>query len=155
MKKLNLNKGATFLGLLLLLLLTYFRENFLLEINAALALEEYNRAYFYWLSDFFKGMTPENLSNWKWGLTIFFSLVMTFITIAALYFWFKSIRVLKILGLFYLVLFFVVCLLSLVGYLTNTFNELYFVLRKVLGVVQSPLPFFVFFTLFYSGAKKK
>ena len=100
-------------------------------------------------------MTPDILVKWKWGLTMLFSVIMTFVTILSLYFWFKSIRVLKILGLFYLVLFFIVCLLSWVGYLTNTFNELYFVLRKVLGIVQSPLPFFAFFTLFYWRAKNK
>lgn len=154
MKKLNLNKGATFLGLLLLLLLTYFRENFLLEINAALALEEYSRAYSYWLSDFFKSMTLESLSNWKWGLTIFFSLAMTFTTIVSLYFWFKSVQLLKIIGMFYLGLFTVVCLLALGGIITNSFNEIYFVLRKILGVVQSPLPFFAFFVLFYWSVKK-
>tara|TARA_B100000809_G_scaffold249578_1_gene281078 strand:- start:2077 stop:2541 length:465 start_codon:yes stop_codon:yes gene_type:complete len=153
MKALNLNKGVAFFGLLLLLLLTYFRENFLLEINANLALEEYNRAYSYWLSDFFTNMTPELLSKWKWGLTMFISMIMAFITMVSLYVWFKSNQVLKIIGLFYVGLFICVCLLALVGYLTNSFNDIYFILRKILGIVQSPLPFFTLFTLFYWSSK--
>ena len=153
MKKLNLSKGGTIFGLLLLLLLTYFRENFLLEINANLAMEVHDRAYSYWLSIFFKGMTPELLSQWKWGLTMVFSVTMTFITILSLYFWFKSVQMLRVIGLFYIMLFAIVCLLSLAGFLTNSFNTIYFILRKILGIVQSPLPFFAFFVLMYWSVK--
>lgn len=149
MKKLHLNKGLTFLGLLFLLLLTYFRENFLLEINANLAMETYNRAYFYWLSNFFREMRPELLLQWKWGLTIFFSVIITLVTTLSLHLWFKSTSFLKIVILFYIILLAVVCTLALFGFLTSSFNNVYFVLRKILGVVQSPLPFFAFFVLFY------
>lgn len=154
MKNHNLSKAGTFFCFLLLLLLTYFRENFLLEINASMALEEYNRSYSYWLSDFFENMTHELLIKWKWGLTMFFSVVMTFVTILSLYCWYKSIYLLKIVGLFYLVFLLIVCVLSLVGFVTNSFNDLYIVLRKILGLVQSPIPFFVFFVLFYWIEKK-
>ena len=153
MKILNLNKKFAFLGLLLLLLLTYFRENFLLEINASLASDVFHRSNSYWLSDFFKNMTNDFLVRWKWGLTVFFSLLMSIVTLLSLYVWFKSISVLKIVGIFYFCLLFVLCLFAIIGYLTHSFNDIYFVLRKIVGVVQSPLPFFAFFTLFYWNFK--
>jgi len=154
MKQLNLNKGATLLGLLLLLLLTYFRENFLLEINASLASDALDRSQSYWLSGFFKNMTQDILIKWKWGLTMFFSVIMTFVTLLSLYFWYQSVQLLKIVGLLYLILFALVFLIALIGYLTSSFDVIYFILRKILGIVQSPLPFFAFFALFYWNLKE-
>lgn len=153
MKNLSYNKTVTFLGLILLLVLTYFRENFLLEINANLAMEEFDRSYSYLMSDFFKKMSPEYLKKWKWGVTIVFTGLMTIVTVLSLYSWFKSFQLLRLLGWFYLVLFMIVILLAFIGFLTNSFDDIYFVLRKFLGVVQSPLPFFTFFALFYWSTK--
>jgi len=154
MRQLKLNKVVAFLGVFLLLLLTYFRQNFFLEINAILASEAFDRSNSYWLSDFFNNIPFANLLKLKWGLTMVFSIVMTAVTILSLHFWFKSIHFFKVVGLFYLVLFVVICLLALIGFLTNSFNDIYFALRKLLGLVQSPLPFFTFFTLFYRVLKK-
>jgi len=136
-------------GVILLLLLTYFRENILLEINANLALEEYNRAYSYWFADYFKGMSRDSLIKWKWTATIVFSFLMSAITICSLYIFFTSFNVLKRVLIIYLIIFIIGFLLAVIGYLTGSFNEVYFVLRKILGIVQSPLPFFAFFVLFY------
>jgi len=149
MRQLNLNKGVALLGLMLLLLLTYFRENFLLEINASLASKDFDRSNTYFLSDFFGNMSKDLLIKWKWGLTAVFSLLISLITILSLYCWFKSVKFFKLISLFYVTLFVIVCLLAFIGFLTSSFNEIYFVLRKIVGVVQSPLPFFAFFTLFY------
>lgn len=151
----NLSKGFAFIGLVFLLLLTYFRENFLLAINASMALEEYNRSYFYWFSDFFQKMDSERLIFWKWGLTIVFSLVMSMVTIGSLYVWFRSVKMMKISVIIYLVFFSLVCLLMFTGYLADNFNGVYFASRKILGIIQSPLPFFTFFTLFYWSFRYK
>ena len=154
MKQFNLNKVMTILGLFILLLLTYFRENLLLEINARLTSEVFDRSNSYWFLDFFKTIRNEELLKWKWGLTMLFSIVMSFVTIGSLYSWFKSLQLLKIVGIVYLILFSIVCILAIIGYSTNSFNDIYFVLRKILGIVQSPLPFFVLFALFYWDIKK-
>jgi hypothetical protein len=151
----NHNKKVAFIGLLLLLLLTYFRENLLLAINANLALADFDRSYSYWFSDFFKDMPKGFLMKWKWGLTVFISVLMTVVTAVSLFYWFRSKQILKIVGILYAFVYLVLCLLALVGYVTNSFNEIYFVLRKILGIVQSPIPFFAFFTLFYWSDKKK
>jgi len=155
MKKLNLNKVATFLGLLLLLFLTYFRENFLLEINASLALDAHNRAYSYWLADFFQLQTQENLIKWKWVITIFFSSLMSIITMISLRFWFESNKFVKMIGLIYLFTFIFIVLLGMLGFLLGSFNDIYFILRKILGFIQSPIPFFTFFVLIYWSYEKK
>lgn len=155
MKTLKINRKFAILGLLILLLCTYFRENFLLAINANLASFEFNRAYSYWCSDFFQKMDTCLLIKWKWGITIFFSLIMSAITILSLFVWFKSKEALKIILFSYVIFFFLVCFLSIIGFFTNTFNDLYFVLRKILGIVQSPFPFFIFFILFYWSNKNK
>lgn len=154
MRKQKANKIiVTFVGFVLLLLCTYFRENILLEINANLALAENNRSYKYWFSGLFKNMPTDMLVKFKWGVTLLFSIVMPIITIGTLYVWFKSIDVLRISGLFFLVLLIVVFIFAFGGYMFNSFGEVYFVLRKILGVVQSPLPFFALFTLFYWNFK--
>ena len=149
MKKWKPSKLLAFVGLILVLLCTYFRENFLLTINALLASKTYSSAYAYWLSDFCSTMPATQLMQWKWGLTIFFSIAIAGITLLSLYCWFKSYKLLKTAIWFYAVLFLGVGLLALVGVLTHSFDAIYFVLRKALGVVQSPLPLFVFFAFFY------
>ena len=144
MVSLQKNKGLTIGGLILLLLLTYFRENFLLEINAALANDVLNRAYSYWLADFFKTLSYSHLIKWKWGITILFSIIMSLITILSLYFWYKSKRLIKLVVYVYLASFLFVCVFGGLGFLFKRFDDVYFVLRKILGVIQSPIPFFVF-----------
>jgi len=146
---LNLNKTVTFFGVLILLLFTYFRENFLLEINASLASETFDRSSTYWLADYFQNMPQNLLLKWKWGLTIFFSLNMPLITIGSLYYWFKSKEVLKLSAGIFSVLFLIVGIVASFGFLMNSFNAIYFVLRIIIGLLQSPIPFFTLFVLFY------
>ena len=148
MKTINLNKVLTFIGLLLLLLFTYFRENFLLQINAFLAGKTHNRAYYYWLSDFFYNLSRADLTKWKWGLTFLFALLMSVVTIYSLHSWFKRMQFTRIISFFYIAAFSFVVLIAVIGFLSGSFNEIYFVLRKVLGIIQSPIPFFAFFALF-------
>jgi hypothetical protein len=150
MKNWKLNNFLAIFGGFLLLILTFFRENLLLTINALIKSEVYNRAYSYWFSEFFKKVPFEYLKIWKWGLTISFSILMTIITLASLYSWFKSKQHLKFLILLYFGVFIGLFLIGSISFLLNSFDTVYFVLRRVLGVVQSPIPFFGFFILFYS-----
>ena len=149
MRNWKINNGLTVLGVLSLLFLTYFRENFLLEINAALAHDVYNRAYFYWLSGFFQEKSIAELTEWKWGITLVFSLIMSIITIAALYAWHQSKELFKLTVLIYFIVFLFFVVIAICGMLFGEFSDIYFVLRKGLGVIQSPLPFFGFYVLFY------
>jgi hypothetical protein len=150
----KLNKWLTVLGVFLLLFLTFFRENILLAINALIAKEEYSKAYFYWFTEYFKGLPYEDLVVWKWIATIFFSVTMSIITVLALFSWFKSVRIVRFVGLIYLGTFFFLLLTGGLGFLLNKFDAVYFVLRKILGLVQSPIPFFSFFLLL-SYSKKE
>jgi hypothetical protein len=152
LKKFPLNRGYTYFGFVLLILCTYFRENILLEINALLAFKAGDRSYSYWFVSFFKSLPIKQLVYWKWGVTLFFSFIMSIITILSLYNWFKDLSSFKILTLIYLSSFGLLVIISGVAVLFNSFESVYFLLRKVLGIVQSPLPFFCFFLLLY---KKK
>lgn len=149
MSQLKLFKLFSALGASSLLFLTFFRENMLLAINALLGHQTYNRAYHYWFSDFFKALPFSELVKWKWGVTLFFTILMTIITIFSLYAWFNNKFVLKLLITVYGVAFILLLLIAGIGFLMNDFNDVYFILRLIIGIFQSPLPFFVFFVLFY------
>ena len=144
----NKYKITTIVGVVCILVLTFFRENFLLEINSLINNVTFHRASFYWFYSFFEGLDQPSLGRWKWGLTIFFSLVITFLTIGSLYTWFRSKELVQFISKLYFALFFFIVLLALLGFLFNSFTTVYPLLRKLLGIVQSPIPFFVFFLLF-------
>jgi hypothetical protein len=152
MKKVSfpLNKGFTILGFTAILLCTYFRENILLEINALIDLKGEDRSFSYWFINFFKSIPVTQLNYWKWGVTFFFSALIPIITIISLHSWFQDEAYRKILVLVYIICFSFLILIGVVGILFNCFDLIYFLLRKVLGVVQSPFPFFCFFLLFYN-----
>ena len=149
------NKVISMIGVVIILLLTYYRENLLLEINALLNNVQFTRSSSYWFYSFFEKMSISDLVLWKWGLTVFFSIMITVFTLASLYFWFGSIELLKFTSKLYIFLFSVVTVIALIGFLFNSFQSIYFLLRKILGVVQSPIPFFIFFLLNYQKENNK
>ena len=51
----------------------------------------------------------------------------------------------------YGIVFIILLLVAGVGELMADFNSVYFILRKLLGVIQSHIPYFAFFVLFYSS----
>ena len=154
MKKFNLLRVASLAGLILLFLLTFVRENLLLEINALLKGLQYDRSYNYLFANFFKTLPQDQLFQFKWGLTMGFSVVIPIITILALYGWFKSLQLSKLIVKLYGVIFIVVLLVAGIAYAFNSFDAIYLILRRILGVVQSPIPFFFFFVLFYKFNKE-
>ena len=132
-----------------LLMLTFFRENMLLAINALISHQQINRAYSYWFANFFKALPYTDLVKWKWGITAFFTLLMSAITIFSLHCWFKNQSMVRFLILLYGIVFMLLALLGGGAFLMGEFDAIYFVLRLIIGAFQSPLPFFVFFVLIY------
>jgi hypothetical protein len=149
MKILDLNKGYTVLGFIALLFCTYFRENILLEINALISVNKYDRSYSYWFVIFFKSIALERLVYWKWGVTLFFSVLMPIITILSLYSWFQNKAYRKILVIIYVICFCLLVIIAGIGFLFNCFDSIYFIIRRIIGIIQSPVPFFLFSLLFY------
>ncbi|MGB0882631.1 MAG: hypothetical protein ACPGSO_06725 [Vicingaceae bacterium] len=101
------------------------------------------------MSDFFREQPIDQLQYWKWGLTFFFSGLMSLVTLISIHIWFKVTEYLKISLVFYFVTFVFVFVLAIAGYFVGAFDMVYPLLRKILGIIQSPLPFFFFFVLFY------
>ena len=149
MKALYLNKGIAIILFLLLLLCTYYREVLLVDINFLIEgnhLEKNTESVF---NDF----SILELTKWKWIVSIFFTVSISLLTIFILHIWFKDIDYTKFIVKIYFFVAIVVFLVSLSAYLLNSFIHIYPYMRRVLGIIHSPIPFFVFFLL--NLAKKK
>jgi len=129
--------------------LTLIRENLFLEINAILSGENVNRANFYLFYDYFASFSIQKLSLLKWVLSIAFIVVMIATSYGALHFWYEKKQYNKITGWFYLVTIAVLLLLVVVTKVTGVFDDAYVILRKVLGFLQSPLPLFILFSMYF------
>jgi hypothetical protein len=153
MKKNLKGKTVCVLGFFLVLFLTYVRENIALEINASLNHESYSRAYSYMFSDYFNSLPDKELRLWKWVVSISFTAIMSIVTIFSLHHWFSNKEFTRFIIIVYVIAFCVLTLIFMIGYLTNSFDNVHAILRRVTGVVHSPIPFFVFFTLFFFKKK--
>jgi hypothetical protein len=149
------NKWTSIFSILLLLFCTYFRENLLLEINAYIKDLEYSRAYSFWFSSYFSDLSKAKLYQLKWITTIFFSVLMSLLTIFSLHSWFLNKQFTQLLIFIYTILAGVILIISIIAFIVGEFSDVYFVLRKALGIVQSPIPCFAFFALFYYTKKSK
>lgn len=150
MKSLNQNKIISILGFIALLLLVFFRENLLLEINALLEGKENDRSYTFWFFDFFKDFSDNKLAQWKWLISLSFTFSIAALTILSLHYWFKNISFIKLVLALYLITACLITIVSLIAYSINSFNEIYPLLRRVFGIIHSPIPFFIFFLLYLS-----
>jgi hypothetical protein len=152
MGKLSLNKGLAIAGFLLLLLCAYFREVLLLDINALIAAKgmvtNNNESLF---NDF---LIPE-LTKWKWIVSIFFTVTISLLTIFSLYNWFKDLDYTKFIISLYIVASGIIVLVSLIAFLMNSFNAVSPFLRRIFGVIHSPIPLFIFFLLYLAKKKDK
>jgi len=133
---------------LLILILTLLRENLFLEINAIIDGNSYNQAYFYFLNENISRLTLAQLVKLKWSLTIAFILVISTLTVLIIQLWFKNKKFNKISFIFYLTFYGLTGLITILLWFTGTFDSFYFVIRKMIGFLQSPLPLFVLFTMF-------
>ena len=139
--------GALVLGIIILVL-TLLRENIFLEINAVMNGHSYNNAYFYFFDDSIVGLSMSQLALLKWGLTILFILIISGFTVVIIQLWFKNKMYNRLTILIYAVVFGVVGFVTFVLWLMNAFTDYYFVVRKMIGFLQSPLPLFLFFTMY-------
>jgi hypothetical protein len=129
--------------------LTLIRENLFLEINAVLNGENINRANFYLFYDYFDSFSLEKLSLLKWVFSIVFIVVIAVASFFALHFWFEKKQYNKITGWFYSVIIAVLLFLVVGAKLTGVFNDTYVILRKMIGFLQSPLPLFTLFSVYF------
>lgn len=139
----------------IIVLLTIIRENIFLEINALLNKETYNKAYFYWFSSEFKEFSDQRLYQLKWALTILFSLAISVLSILGIRVWFRSKEYTKLVIQIYLLIFTITFLVVFMVFTFESLKSYYFVSRKLIGFLQSPLPFFLFFALFFYQKKKR
>jgi len=129
--------------------LTLIRENLFLEINAILNGENINRANFYLFYNYFDSFSLEKLSLLKWVFSIIFIVVIAGTSFFALHLWFEKKQYNKITGWVYLVVIAILLLLVVVTKLTGVFNDTYVILRKMIGFLQSPLPLFILFSMYF------
>lgn len=132
-----------------ILLLSLLRENVFLEINAISDGFDYNQAYFYFFNESITKLTLSQISLLKWSLTFSFIFVISGFTFLAIYLWFKNKKYNRITLVIYLALFGLTGITSIIIWLTGTYIDYYFIIRKMIGFLQSPLPLFFFFTMFF------
>jgi hypothetical protein len=144
-------KAAKILALFLggfIMILSFLRENIFLEINAILNGYAYSKAYFYFLNEKLSSLTPTQLMTLKWLLTILFILVISGLTLLTIQLWFKNKEFNRISMIVYSFAFGVVVLTTLFLWLTGNYTSYYFVIRKMIGFLHSPIPLFLFFTVY-------
>src|SRR5690606_4839375 len=123
--------------------------NIFLEINAILNGEQVNRANFYLFYDYFSSYSVQNLHLLKWILTIFFIIIMGVATLLALHLWYNEKYFDNITTWFYLIVIGVLFLLVVVTKTIGVFNDIYSLLRSTIGFLQSPLPLFILFSMYF------
>lgn len=128
--------------------LSYFRESYFLTLNSVVQGQLKSNSHIDFLYSFFKTIDINKLYIHKWTSTVFFSLIFIGFTLYFLYKYFLNIHYVKIVGYLYLVVIFVVSIVGLISYWLGLFNQWYFILRFIAGIVQSPLVFFFFIPLF-------
>lgn len=133
----------------IIVLLTIIRENIFLEINALLNKETYNKAYFYWFNSEFKELSSQNLYRLKWGLTILFSLTISVLSILGIKIWFRNREYTWLVIQIYLFIILALAFISAIVFIVEPLKSYYFVARKLIGFLQSPILLFLFFGLFY------
>ncbi len=138
---------AVFMGVLVCFL-TLLRENIFLEINAIIDGYDYNRAYFYFLNSEIKNLSLTQLFLLKWGLTIGFILLISALSLLSINWWFKNKAYNRITLFVYFVFFAVTIVLTAFLWLTNNYANYYFVIRRLIGFLQSPLPLFLFVSMY-------
>ena len=149
MSKIIRRKPLFFLIVSLILVLTLLRENIFLELNSIILGENYNKAYFYVFDGLFKGFSVPVLKILKWALTGFFVFLITFLSVLGVDIYYGN-RIFTIIFVkVYLFVFLFVIAIGVVGFTLNSYEDYYPVLRKLIGLIQSPIPFFMMFVVYH------
>ena len=135
---------------LLLLSISYVRENLAIEINAIIDGYDYNRASFYWFQQWLGTLNFQQLTMVKWGLVGVFYPIFTLLATFIIHFSFHQKKYTFTTLNFYSIILLVLILVTAVAYPLGYFDAVYFFLRKLLGFVFSPLPVFMLWLVFYS-----
>ena len=143
------NKVVSILLLTVMIFTVLIRENIFIEINAIIAGYDYNKAYFYFFNESFAAMDIVQLTKLKWLLTSLFVFIVAISSIVIVKLWFKNKRYTKLIILSYIGIAMLGGLIFLITYAFDVTNQYYFLLRKLLGLAHSPIPLFIFFSLFY------
>lgn len=129
-----------FTFLLLLSILSYFREVFFLSINSIISGE----TEFYAKTqkiNFLMHFSVTELIKIKYLMTISFSLVFISITILGLKLSFQSTFIYKSASLLYGLIILIASLLILLSLIGDSFETIYPILRKLIGIIHNPLLF--------------
>lgn len=128
----------------------YLRETAFLVINSVLHNYPfpYNRSYVT-PPKFLYTYSDDTLLTIKWVLTFLFSVIFFGFAILLFNFYFKNKSFNKITFRIYFSLLVSSFILSMVGILSNSFDETYSISRFIIGLAQSPLIPLVLFVLFY------
>jgi len=139
--------------MLLLIVVSYIRENLAIEINAIIDGYDYNRAGFYWFQHWLETLSFQQLSMVKWGLVVLFYPVFTLLAILIIRHSFHQKNYTITTLYFYSIILLVLILVTAIAYSLGYFDAVYFFLRKLLGFVFSPLPVFMLWLAFYSFSR--
>ncbi len=139
---------ALFLGGIIMIV-SFLRENIFLEINAILDGYSYNNAYFYFLNEQITVLSFHQLIVLKWILTISFIVAISGLTVLIINLWFRSRQYNRMTILSYLFFYGLTALTTFLLWLTGYYTDYYFVVRKMIGFLHSPLPVFLFFSMYF------
>ena len=145
------NKSILWLafGMLVLFVLSYFREGFFLSLNGVILNNPSSNAYFDSILPYFKQLDLKLLVQLKWIGTILFSLSFMIFTLFFLQKVFNSKKpTLFIAGLYFLFIS-LSLIVGVFGYFFFSFDKVYGIIREIFGFIQSPLPYFLAVPLFY------
>lgn len=128
--------------LLLLACLSYLREVLFISINAVIAGE----SYFYAKSteiEFFLEKSVETLIQYKYAMTIGFTIAFALLTILGLRLSFKNKLAFYFGIIIYSICLFIAVLLILYSIATNSFNSVYSSLRLIIEYLHNPLIYII------------
>ncbi len=147
-RKIKVKKIIVILFALTIMGLSILRENLFLELNAILSGENVNRANFYLFYDFLVSYSKEQLFQLKIVLTLSFILIITVLNYLVVLFWFCNRFFNKVAIISQLILIMILLLGVLVSKILGVYTDVYFVFRKITGLLQSPIPLFILISLF-------
>jgi hypothetical protein len=154
MNKVWLKNSKLLVLIMLTLVASILRENLALEINAIIEGRDYNVANFYFFENTLKQYTIAQLSWLKWMLVVVFYAVFLFLSLITIKVAFSSQHYTKATLVLYGVVVLGLVLISIIGWLFNAFDEVYFFLRKIIGFIFTPVPVFILFLLFLTMKKE-
>lgn len=125
---------------LLIIALSFFRESIFININAHMwyLFYENDKTHLASYLKFLKPFSYKEIYWFKWGLTIFFSILFLFFSNIIVFLVFKEKKFIHWTIFSYLVLILVAGMAYLTGVLFNSLEQGYLISRFFMGMVQSP-----------------